>query len=196
MVELPAVGIRWQRLLTIVGAATTVSAIAVEVTGYFHFIRNINDFLNLLINSTAVGVVGYSFAAPTLNAAKLIFILVNIWLLFFVGLHRYARFYESLPLADWIIERRAFMKMPPELRSFEVTVTTLFLFALIPVAAISAAILPPWRRDKTITLRSLSFQLWPLLLEVLFLHALVFVALMITSSLFKGAQSLLTQWSM
>lgn len=176
---------RWLHLTSIIGVVFTISAMVGQLSGYFDFLAAVNQTIDGSIKFIAISFLHVTASPDLIALTKTLMALILIWSLFFLALLQYSQTYEKISLKKWIIEIRCFMKINKDRYFVEVALTTFIIFIIIPLVSISA-LLPPWRREKVVSIREMEIQLWPYLSEVFYLHAILFGALLAISSFIKA----------
>jgi hypothetical protein len=174
---------RWQRLLSLVGAAITLSTITGVLVNFFESVALVNQHFNSFVGGLLLSKTGAAVSSATLTSIKVFLLLAAVWTIFYAAAHRYARAYEQSSLFEWIYERRCFLRRSSD---HEVIITAALFFVMTPVLALLAVALPPWYSQKLIHFRDLHLRLWPYLVEVAFLFAMIGAASMILSILFRS----------
>jgi hypothetical protein len=180
----PAVN-RWQRLISIVGVLSTLSAIAGELAGYFTFLRNANEFVDVCITSIVSIFVGTHLTSSALLMLKVALAVLVVWTLFLYSLHRYAKTHEHTTIYKWINEVNFFLLLEQGRRLVEYRKICFFVFVALPPMALFKASIPPWHVNRLLVIGGLQIRLWPYIIEVAFSHALLFFFVMGVSLLFK-----------
>jgi hypothetical protein len=181
---------RWHLLLSRLATVIAVATVAGELSGYFHFLRDALDVLYAVVNGGARLIVGYEFSQPTLTAGAVIFALAVSWALFFLALWNYSSRFQALDLSEWLFEINHFLRKARNEADFDVAVSLLILFAILPLYALWNT-LPALLRERHIfRLQGLEINSWHYTIEAAYLHTTAFAALMAVAQLFKVFKNL------
>jgi hypothetical protein len=160
---------RWRRLLAIIGIASSLTAVAAELSGYLHFLSTVND------------------SPPELWLLKTATALSAIWLTCFVALQSYVARYERTSFIRWI--GGLYFLDPPDQVRWATTKTATILFIALPVWSAYRTVCPPWYMGKFVSCRGLHIKLWLYLWEVAFVTTMLATSGIILYFISKAAST-------
>jgi hypothetical protein len=175
---------RWRNLLTILGVAAGLASLAGELSGYFHFVSEINERTNELLNGAAYFLIGHTLSATELALVRTALAVSLIWSIFFAALCTYLARYEHTNLSNWIGE--LYFLYPPDTLRVATTKVAGILFISLPILSAYRSIIPPWYKGKFLSCCGLHVKLWLYLWEVGFVTTMLVAGGMILYFLAKA----------
>jgi hypothetical protein len=172
-------------LLAIIGIASSLAAIAAELSGYLHFLSAVDDWVTALLNRVFSVMIGRPLSPPALWLVKTAMALFATWLIFLVALQSYVARYERTSLARWI--GGLYFLDPPDEAGWATIRTAAILFMALPVKSAYRAVCPPWYVGKFVSCRGLHIKLWLYLWEVAFVTTLLATSGLIAYFISKSA---------
>jgi hypothetical protein len=178
---------RWRRLLAIIGIASSLAAVAAELSGYLHFLSTVNDWVTAILNGISSAMVGRPLSPPELWLLKTATALSAIWLTCFVALQSYVARYERTSFIRWI--GGLYFLDPPDQVRWATTKTATILFIALPVWSAYRTVCPPWYMGKFVSCRGLHIKLWLYLWEVAFVTTMLATSGIILYFISKAAST-------